>query len=310
MAYEQSNSLLNPYHIKHVIETPTRIAHYAPNDQQGYAAQIAKKLVDISEYLWSYYYKLDTYLDSSAHSSFTEPDSLITAEKVILDKIDGLPDEYREEMLDQHTQFKNIFIKRSLRERGVPGQLNELTLLNLPLLGVFFGSKGDLLAIPTLIALKHSGLSKEIITFCSRYMRYFVRVRAIIDDIKDWKNDLQQGHLTCIHVQCIKILSHTERGRTTHLCFNLKDDAQIIKETIHQKVIPRLIDEIIHTHSEYMEEIKIDKFSSDDIGRIQTILSPAFHYLENLSEKYELYYQSKLPTEVNIDSGVKVCYSV
>ena len=310
MTYTKNNKQNSPYHVEHILETPLRIAYYSPNNLQSRNTQLASRLVCISKHLWKYYHQLDTHLDTGTHDNFTEPDSLVNTEKEVLEKITELPEDYRDELLNQHTQFKNIFIKRSLRERGVPGQLNEITLLNLPLLGVFFGSKGDLLAVPSLIALKHSGLHQKAISYCSRYIRYFVRARAIVDDIKDWKKDLNHGLLTCVHVQCIKSLSCTHHDRTIHLCFNLKNDQEIIDKTMHQKVIPRLIDEIVRTHGEYIKEIDNDTSLSKNHDSIRAILEPAFHYLENLTEKYRLYYVNQLPTAINIDTRAKFCYSV
>jgi hypothetical protein len=310
MTYAKNNKQISPYHIKHILETPLRIAYYSPNNLQSRNTQLAAKLVIVSKHLWKYYHQLDTHLDTGTHDNFTEPDSLLNTEKEMLEEITELPEDYRNELLNQHIQFKNIFIKRSLRERGVPGQLSEITLLNLPLLGVFFGSKGDLLAVPTLIALKHSGLQQKTISHCSRYMRYFVRARAIVDDIKDWRSDLIHGHLTCVHVQCIKSLSRTQHDRTIHLCLNLKNDQEIIKKAMHQKVIPRLIDEIVQTHREYIKEIDNDTSSSKDRDSIRAILEPAFYYLENLTEKYRSYYTEQLPTAINIDASTKVCYSM
>ncbi len=310
MVYTKNNKPLSSYHIKCVLETPARIAQYAPNKLQSLVKQTGDHLVTISKHLWAYYCDLDMYLDTGTHNSFNEPNSLLQAEKIILEKIKELPEAYANELLGQHMQFKKIFIKRSLRERDTPGQLNEFTLLNLPLLGVFFGSKGDLLAIPTIIAFKHSSLHQKTISFCSRYMRYFVRVRAVIDDIKDWENDLQYGHLTCIHLQCIKALALIQYDQTEHLCLNLKDSRELIKTTLYQKVVPRLIYEMIRTHREYIKEIDSDEILSDDFKRIKAILEPALSYFENLANKYRLYCERQLPTAINIDASTKICYSI
>ncbi len=279
----QNKSHIN--NVNNILNTPLRIYSEALYYNPDIQIDIFDNLTKISHILWKYYSDLDAYIDTNIQSL-----KKLTPEKVLLDfpitlnlieaelhkNISKIPLEIQEYILNEHIAFKKQFISRGLREICTPNILDEYTVSSLPLLSVFYGAKGSLLSMPSIIALKQTNIPNYAKNFCIRFIRTYTYTRALIDDIKDWHIDLQRGQVTSVHAECIKKMRGEHWNTHENIVYDitLPHQEKILRSYINTVVIPKLGNDIIELMNQYHYELYTDYNLRNDIARITNILNP------------------------------------